>query len=1322
MAGSIVQTATGNGSSDTTCGVTFSSAPASGNKVILAIGRRAPTTDTNSSFSPSGGAQRGGQAGSTADNNCRVFEWTGDGTTTTFSVTFDNARTWAAIGYEASGLGAFDVSAVSTTATATSRSSGTTATLANSSNFTLAAGASRNNGLTGGATNATVSLVNHSNSGSPSVRTTTTAEWRTSTGSTTGVSDTITWDGSNPCCAGVWVWQEAAAVNVIQDAFRFRGPQAASVGLNTAFDGSDPAIDTDVTWAAISRRFRYRTRIRNTGGSVSQAYKLQYRINAGSWTDVHVNGAGHTRTLTSPVELWPNSGYADGDTTTELTAGPGTFVSGRGKDTSITTASITLGTNQETELEWSLALNRYWDSGQFADGDTVDLRVVTSAGVALSGGYGTSDTNIGRVTIDHNIATGLAQGAGHLGGIWSENPGDLPILWNENDHGYWLCEVSETFPDLMMLKTTDGGVTWNQVDQAGNPATTDFEGATWKLVGDTIHIAHHAGGGTDRVRYHRFHTSSHGTTPDEWDATIIDEDVYPSFSDQRDQQSVIARRSDGTVVIAFTGPDATTPYEVRLAVRSAGGTWGTPSVIWDGGTTGRTGVVGVQVGDDLVLFAHSDDDGDIDAKVWTSSDTLVDLSGSSVTSSADGTQVATNGGTGLDSEQNMVQPVFWNDGANKVAIAWVDNTSEDLLGRVITAPGTGSVSLGTIWSAVNDAGNIPRGLGQSRQPTAALAVDTSNGDLYAVFARETTTAGDNTLYYDVSTDDGATWGTNTALTLRDQYGSRHNWVRAAVNTVSATKALRFVYDNANLYEQDADAADAQEAGTITGHIWYDELELSAPSFTGSGTPTEAADTSTATGTYTPPDITGSGTPTEANDTSSGSGTYTPQAITGSGTPSEVADTSAGTGTHAPPAITGSGAPTEANDTSAGSGTLTNSYTATGSPSEAPDTSSGSGTFQQNLTGSGSPTESEDTSAGSGTYQFLHSGSGTPTEAADAGTGVGTYQFLHDGSGAPTEDDDTSSGTGAHTPPNITGSGTPSEEEDTSSGTGVFQQNITGTGTPTEDDDTSTGSGNYQFFHTGSGTPTEAADTSSGVGTFGFTGSGTPAESADTSAGTGTYQFLHSGSGTPAEGSDTSSGTGTFTSSNVTGSGTPSENEDTSSGSGTFTTPQFSGSGTPTEGSDTSAGSGTLAFIGAGTPTEGADTSTGSGAFTIPAITGSGSPTEANDTSAGTGRGGTIEGVDDAPWERYHFWRVGASLVLVPSHKRIRRGGWSTDDNTDLVSSRFRANVRIDPSELQEAVASAWATHAGSSTATLLAAIDTDLNLAGVKKFDGTSLV
>lgn len=101
--------------------------------------------------------------------------------------------------------------------------------------------------------------------------------------------------------------------------------------------------------------------------------------------------------------------------------------------------------------------------------------------------------------------------------------------------------------------------------------------------------------------------------------------------------------------------------------------------------------------------------------------------------------------------------------------------------------------------------------------------------------------------------------------------------------------------------------------------------------TNSGNPTEANDTSTASGT---PVITGTSARTEANDTSTAAGT---PVITGTAARTEAADTSAATGA---PIITGTSARTETADTSTASGTPV--VTGTVAYTEPADTSTAEG--------------------------------------------------------------------------------------------------------------------------------------------------------------------------------------------------------------------------------------------------------------------------------------------------------------------------------------------------------------------------------------------
>jgi hypothetical protein len=129
--------------------------------------------------------------------------------------------------------------------------------------------------------------------------------------------------------------------------------------------------------------------------------------------------------------------------------------------------------------------------------------------------------------------------------------------------------------------------------------------------------------------------------------------------------------------------------------------------------------------------------------------------------------------------------------------------------------------------------------------------------------------------------------------------------------------------------------------------------------TGTAAVTEAADTSTASGTET---FTGTSATTEAADTSTASGTET---FTGTSATTEEADTSTASGTHTDN-VTGSAAVTEADDTSAASGTET--FTGTSATTEADDTATAAGTLT--ITGTAAVTEAADTSTASGTVSAV----------------------------------------------------------------------------------------------------------------------------------------------------------------------------------------------------------------------------------------------------------------------------------------------------------------------------------------------------------------
>jgi hypothetical protein len=150
--------------------------------------------------------------------------------------------------------------------------------------------------------------------------------------------------------------------------------------------------------------------------------------------------------------------------------------------------------------------------------------------------------------------------------------------------------------------------------------------------------------------------------------------------------------------------------------------------------------------------------------------------------------------------------------------------------------------------------------------------------------------------------------------------------------------------------------------------------------------------------------TGTAAVTEAADTSTASGTET---FTGTVAVTEAVDTSAATGTET---FTGTAAVTEADDTSSATGTET--IAGTVAATEEADTSTASGTHIENATGTVAATEADDTSTASGTETIT--GTVTTTEADDTSTAAGTLTIT--GTVAATEADDTSTASGTVTVP------------------------------------------------------------------------------------------------------------------------------------------------------------------------------------------------------------------------------------------------------------------------------------------------------------------
>ena len=293
--------------------------------------------------------------------------------------------------------------------------------------------------------------------------------------------------------------------------------------------------------------------------------------------------AGEARTPRVSIVSCP--AYANGAGTTNLLTGSSArFQAGAGISAAERTPSWS-GAGSHAEFEWALVIRRYAD-GAVAneEGDTFELRMVDAGGAVLAG----SRNPVLRLTIP----------PGHVGGTFVETPGRIGPWQARNGDLYFIIEPAETDNVFMMIKSTDNGVTWREIDGANRPETSDLESVDARQVGDTIHIIHQVTGST---RYHAFRTSDHPTQPDTWGVRDEPAATAPSVA----QAATLAVRSDGSIVTFYVTDT------VHYNIRSYGGTWGTDTPLDAAVAPKSAGPRAVLGANDTVHLAYYGMDGTI---------------------------------------------------------------------------------------------------------------------------------------------------------------------------------------------------------------------------------------------------------------------------------------------------------------------------------------------------------------------------------------------------------------------------------------------------------------------------------------------------------------------------------------------------------------------------------------------------------------------------------------------------------------------------------------------------------------------------------------
>ena len=285
------------------------------------------------------------------------------------------------------------------------------------------------------------------------------------------------------------------------------------------------------------------------------------------------------------VSIVACAAYENAAATTDLLSGSrATFRPGTGISLAEQTPSWA-GTDIHGEFEWALVVRRFADGAATnEEGDLFELRMVDASGNVVNSGP--------------NPELRLVIPPGHLGGTFVETPGRIGPWQARNGDLYFIMEPAESSNLFMMIKSTDQGRTWQEVDGANRPETDDLEAVDGRQVGDTIHIIHQV---TQSNRYHAFRTSDHPTQPDTW--AVRDELAASATSVA--QGATLVVRSDGSMVTFYVG------QTIHYSTRSPSGEWD-PEIIMDEGIEPQlAGPHAVLGADDTVHVAYYGMDGTI---------------------------------------------------------------------------------------------------------------------------------------------------------------------------------------------------------------------------------------------------------------------------------------------------------------------------------------------------------------------------------------------------------------------------------------------------------------------------------------------------------------------------------------------------------------------------------------------------------------------------------------------------------------------------------------------------------------------------------------
>jgi hypothetical protein len=357
----------------------------------------------------------------------------------------------------------------------------------------------------------------------------------------------------------------------------------------------DAPLNADRGWAGelnenvtlqVDQPFRIRFELEVSGDvSSARTFRLQCRRNGGDWANVEAEDFPMPEEASPRVSIVSTSAYEHGAATTNLLRqSTASYHDGAGVSLAANTPFWSAG-NVHGEWEWPLVIRRFADGAVTSEpGDLFEFRMVGAGGHPVDSAVTPANT--------------VSVPSRHLGGTFVETPGRIGPWEASNGDLYFIMEPAETDNVLMIVKPTDRGVTWQEVDGTNRPAADDLEGVASVLWRDTIHVLHQT---SDQVWHHSFRTSDHPEHPDAWD---VRDELVARPEEPPTQVASIAVRSDGSIVGLYGGL-----ANVHMKVRFAAGTWGGETVLDTKAFPNLSGPQAVVGDSDVVHLAFTGDDG-----------------------------------------------------------------------------------------------------------------------------------------------------------------------------------------------------------------------------------------------------------------------------------------------------------------------------------------------------------------------------------------------------------------------------------------------------------------------------------------------------------------------------------------------------------------------------------------------------------------------------------------------------------------------------------------------------------------------------------------